>query len=194
MSYSLVLAEEPSGARDVGENVFLADLSDEYQVFAFYYPSAMRDEQLEAALRSLGELTGKNLFVNMGKLNDPSYGKIVKRFEIRTLPAVVVTATSDLAGDPDANANAFIRLDDDRLLSDPDRTLRLLQEIYSLFVSGDVARAMSRVSWVERTEGIRALAKRIADGLRHLANFVAERDIKVSIVEGSFELVKRADP
>ena len=192
--YTLALTQDegPGITKDIGENVFLSDLSDEYRVFAFYYPSAMRDEGLESALRGLGDLAGKNLFVNIGKLNDPSFAKIVEAFDIHAYPVVVVTATSDLAGAREDGVSFYVRIDDGRLLSDAEKTVELVQEIYTLFLRGDIAEAISGVKSKERTELLRAVANRIASGLRHLARFVADRDFKVSLVEGSFEMKKSA--
>jgi hypothetical protein len=189
---SLTKYEGPGTTKDIGENVFLSDLSDEYRVFAFYYPPAMRDEELEAALRNLGDLTGKNLFVNIAKLNDPSFTKIVKTFEIHDYPVVVVTATSDLAGAHEHGVNVYVRIDDKRLLSDPARAAELVQEIYTLFLHGDIADAISKVKSKKRHELIRAVTTRISSGIRGLVGFVADRDFKISLVEGSFEMTKSA--
>ena len=189
---SLTKDEGTSITKDIGENVFLSELSDEYQVFAFYYPPPMPDEDLEAGLRTLGDLTGENLFVNIGKLNDPSFAKIVKAFDIHDYPVVVVTATSDLAGAHEDDVNVYVRIDDKHLLSDPARTVELVQEIYTLFLRGEIADAISKVKSKQRTELIRAVANRIGSGLRHLAGFLADRDFKVSLVEGSFEVTKSA--
>ena len=192
MTYSLVLTsdEDVGITKDIGENVFLRDLSDEYKVFAFYYSSAMRNEDLESALRSLGDLTGKNLFVNIGKLNDPGFEKIVKTFDIKSFPVVVVTATTDLAGARQDDVNVFVRIDDKLLLADSARTIKLVEELYSLFLRGEIADAVSKAKWKERSELVRAVAQRITAGLRHLAGFVGDRDIKVSLLKGSFELTK----
>jgi hypothetical protein len=191
-SLTLVTDEGVGITKDIGENVFLSDLSDEYQVFAFYYPPPMPDEDLEAGLRSLGDLTGRNLLVNIGKLNDPSFAKIVKAFDIHDYPVVVVTATSDLAGAREDDVNFYVRIDDKRVLSDTARTVELVQEIYTLFLRGDIADAISKVKSKERAELIRAVARRIGSVLHHLAGFVADRDFKVSIVQGTFEMTKSA--
>lgn len=189
-SLSLVTDENAEITRDIGENVFLSDLSDEYRVFAFYYPSAMRDEDLETALRGLGDLVGQNMFVNIGKLNDPSFAKIVEAFDIHDYPVLIVTATADLAGAREPGTNVYVRIDDKRLLADPARTVELVQEIYTLFLRGDIADAISKVGTAKRTELIRSVVEQIASGLRHIAGFVADRDFKVSLVEGSFEMTK----
>ena len=73
MAYKLVLSEPvEAGTRDVGENVFFDDLSPDYRVFMFYYPGAMPNQDLEDKLRSFGEMTGSNLFVNIGRFDDPN--------------------------------------------------------------------------------------------------------------------------
>jgi hypothetical protein len=192
VTHSLVLRTVPETevTKDIGENVFIRDLSADYKVFAFYYPSAMKNEELEAALRGLGDLTGKNLFVNIGKLNDPDFDRVVKMFEIDQYPVVVVTAIGALAGPEGATVSSFVRLDNSRILADPGRAVALLQEIYGLFLRGDIADAISKVEWRQRSEFVRAVAGAITRGLRALGGFVAERDLKISLVEGSFELVK----
>lgn len=192
MTYSLVLRPPPETVvtKDIGENVFLADLSHEYKVFAFYYPTAMRNQELEAKLRDLGDLTGTNLLVNMGKLNDPALGKITQAFQIDTYPVIVVTATAALGGVPGQGISTYVRLDNGKLLADPARTVTLVQEIYGLFLRGEVADAISKAKWTQRTELLRAVAARITGGLRALAGFVADRDIKISLTQGSFELSK----
>jgi hypothetical protein len=190
MTYALVLDEHENGrvTRDIGENVFLRDLSEGYQVFAFYYPSAMRDERLAEALRDFGDLTGKNLFVNLGKFNDPNFGKIVNAFGIKKYPVVVLTATKELASAEDVNV--YVRIDSDRLLSDPARAVEAVQEIFGLFLRGEVAAAISKAKWTQRSELAVAVAKTIASAGKELARWIAERDVSVSVVGGSFEIKK----
>jgi len=194
MSHSLILRTAPDSAvtKDIGENVYLSGLSDDYKVFAFYYPSAMRDEDLEGALRGLGELTGKNLFVNIGKLDDPAFGMIVKAFGIDRFPVVVVTATNELAAPDGDYMTAYARIDESRLLADPPRLVTLVQELYGLFLRGDIAAAMAKARRKQRLEIVRAVGATIAGALKGLGGFVAERDVKVSLVEGSFELTRSA--
>jgi hypothetical protein len=179
--------------KDIGENVYLSDLDHDYKVFAFYYPQAMRDEAVEDALRGLGELTGKNLFVNIGKLDDPAFATIVKTFGIDTFPVVVMTATSDLAGGADEYLTAFVRIDDSRLVADPRRLVTLVQEVYSLFLRGEIASAMSKANRTQRLEIVKAVAASVGRALKGLGSFVAGRDFKVSLIDGSFELTKSAN-
>jgi hypothetical protein len=194
LGHSLIFhtAPSPDVTKDIGDDVYLRDLSDEYKVFAFYYPSAMRDEALEEALRALGGLTGKNLFVNIGKLDDPSFDKIVGAFGIDRYPVVVMTATTELAGADGEHLTAFVRIDEGRLVNDPSRLVVLLQELYGLFLRGEIAAAMSKAKKKQRVEIVRAVGATIARALKSLGGFVADRDVKISLVEGSFELTKSA--
>lgn len=127
MSYKLVLSQHVNGTiRDIGENVFLDNLPEDYKVFLFYYPSAMLNVELENNLRSIGKLAGKNLFVNIGRLNDTKYTKIRNTFEIRELPVIVLTGIDALAcikhdGD---YSTAYIRIDSKKLLSSVELTVK----------------------------------------------------------------------
>jgi hypothetical protein len=192
MTQSLILRTAPDSAvtKDIGDNVYLSDMSADYKVFAFYYPSPMRDEELEAALRGLGELTGKNLFVNLGKLDDPALAKIIKTFEIDRFPVVVVTATSEFAGVDGEALTAFVRIDEPHLVTDASRLVTLVQELFGLFLRGEIAAAMAKAKRKQRFEIVRAVAATVGRALKGLGGFVADRDIKISLVEGSFELTK----
>jgi hypothetical protein len=193
MGYSLVLrarSDGEPGAKDFGENVFLDDLSADYKVFVFYYPGAMVDEAMENKLKDLGRITGKNVFVNIGRLNDPQLSKIVSQFHIRNYPVVVVTALAGLASPPDEFLSAYARLDSKHLLGSPERTYECVQTIASLFMAGSVAEAVSKAKWTQRTEALKALAHFMSGPLQAIGGFIADRDISVSVAEGKFELKK----
>ena len=189
-----MLTEKPvegESTRDFGDNVFLSNLPADYKVYAFYYGGAMGDETLEAKLRTLGEKTGKNLFVNLGGLNDPKYEEILKRFEIKKLPVIVVTAIDGLASPAGEYLTAFARLDNKDLLSSPDRTIECVQELFLLFLQGKVAEAMSKAKWTQRKELVGVLTNFFAAALKPIKDFILERDFSISILTGKFELKKR---
>jgi hypothetical protein len=190
VTYQLVLREPgEDGTKAVGENVFLANLSSEFPVYIFYYPAEMPDPTFERQLRSLGDKTGNNLFVNIGRLDDPQLDKIVHKFELKSFPVVVVTAIADLAAPPDASLNSYVRLDG-RLLKDPDRAIGHIESIYLLFLQGKVAEAIASTKWRSRLDLVRTIGTFFTDALGGLIGFVAERDLSVSILEGRFELTK----
>jgi hypothetical protein len=195
--YELILEQVfgPSDAPEkaVGDNVYLRDLSDEPRVFALFYPSAMRAAALVDGLVALGELAGSNLFVNIGRLNDPDFAKITRAFELQRFPAIVVTAAADLAAAPDREVTAFVRLDEPRLLADPERCVQLVQELFTMFISGQVAEAMSKAKWAQRAEGVRAVYGSVLAALKRVVDFVSDHEIEVSVLGGSFRLTPRGE-
>ncbi len=188
MAYRLIFAEQPMPGRAVGDNVFLDDVPLSYRVYLFYYAGSMADDALEVKLRHLGAQTSDNLFVNIGKLDDVKHDEIARRFEITKYPVIVLTATPDLASPPGSYLSAYARLDSDHLLNSPDETMRCVQEVFNLFIQGKVADAISRAKWSQRKELLGWLSHFVTDGLKAVLNFVNERDISVSLVEGKFEL------
>jgi hypothetical protein len=191
MPFKLVLTQRGvPDIKDVGENIFFQNLPTEYKVYAFYYSGSTLNEKLEDRLRELGETTGGNLLVNIGRLNDPHYSKIVEQFDIKQYPVIVVTGMDVLASTPDEYRTAFARLDSKYLLSSPDRTVQCVERLYNLFLQGKVSDAISQAKSSERRAIVSSLTSCLVDGLKGLAGFVAERDISVSLAEGKFELKK----
>lgn len=190
MPYELVLHEAGlADAKAVGENVFLADLAADFPVYIFYYPSAMPDEALENVLRKLGESTGSNLFVNIGRLNDPDFAKITRLFEIRSFPAVVLTARADLAAPDDESMNAYVRFDG-KALADPARAIEHIQNLYLLFLTGEIAKAIKQAGKQNRAELARRIGKFIVAAFTVIGRYINDHDITVSVLEGRFELKK----
>lgn len=196
MSYSLVLTaadtlERAPSLKDVGDNVFVAHIPAEYRVFAFYYPSALGNPGLIERLRQLGEITGHNLFVNIGKLNDPSFAKVSKTFEMRRFPVVVMTASAELATSSDGDVTSFIRIDNRDILSKPDEAIVLIQELHNLFITGAVSDAMAVARRTDRRHLIRLILTAVATGLTQAGDFIDRKDISVSLLTGTFELKSR---
>jgi hypothetical protein len=191
MSYQLVLTEKPSaGTRDVGDNVFLDNIPPSYKVYLFYYAGAMGNDLLEEGLRKLGENTGQNLFVNIGKFNDPKFDEIKNRFEITKFPVVVITAVSDLASLTNDYLSAYARLDSKHLLDSPDRTVQCALETFGLFLQGKVVEALAKAKSSQRTELLKWLGGLVTGVLKPVLKFIDERDISFSVAEGKFELKK----
>jgi hypothetical protein len=190
MPYQLVFTEPPAAVinRAVGENVFWNDLPADFKVYLFYYAGAMPDEAMEKKLRDLGSATGNNLFVNIGRLDDDQFDKISELFGIRKFPVIVITALGGLAGPEDDYLGAYARLDSEHLLGSPEKTVRCVQELFNLFMQGKVAEAVSQAKGRQRAEMIKWLAGFFKTALASLWDFVAERDISISLTEGKFEL------
>jgi len=189
MTYRLVLTEPAAnGTKDCGENVFFANLPHDYKVYALYYGGAKVDDNLEDGLRELGARTGKNLFVNIGGKNDPEYGEVARRFEIKQCPVIIVTAMAGLASPPGEYFTAYARLDGKNLLNSSDRTVECVEELFELFIRGKVAEAIAHAKWEQRAEALKALGNLVASDLRSIGNFIATRDITLGAGELKLEL------
>lgn len=189
MSYQLILSELINQkTKDVGENVFFSNLSHDYKVFMFYYPSGLMNEELESKLRDLGNMSGKNLFVNIGRLNDPDFDKIVSKFKIKKFPVIVVTAVDTLASLPDKFLTVYVRIDSKILLNSPDKTMECLQRLFIMYLKGEVSEAMSAVGNAKFNVIISHLRGFIKDSLQEIWRFL-KGDISISV--GPFKLELR---
>jgi len=186
MAYQLVLSEpttEPE--KDVGKNVFLDNLPDQYRVYLLYYSGSSVNKELESRLQKLGKDTGKNLFVNISKRNDPNYRKIVSKFGIKGLPAIVITGIDELASAKDEPSTAYVRLDSEKLLGSPDSAMACVEKIFNLYIQGKVAKAMSKGS---RTQFLGRLKEIVMVPLRGIKGFLEDRDISISLITGVLTL------
>src|SRR5438270_13836649 len=130
MPYELVLSEVSDRmTKAIGENIFFDDLKFDYKVYLFYYSGAMPNENLESKLRNFGDKTGKNLFVNIGRLDDPRYDIIKDKFEIRNLPVIVITGIDGLASlkDKDHFSTAYVRIDDKEIINSVDFAIECIE-------------------------------------------------------------------
>lgn len=190
MNYQLVLAEDPSEeqGKAVGENVFLQNVPQDCKVYLFYYPGSLVNPELESALRDLGEMSGNNLFVNIGRLDDPEYDKIRNHFGIKPLPVIVITADPTLASPLDTYATGFVRIDSKTLLNSPERTINCVQEVLNLFLGGEISKAISLTKWKQWSELLRPVGDFVVTALKGVLDYIKETDITFSFVEGKLEL------
>jgi len=193
LSYQLVFTSPSEDTKAVGENVFFADLPTDYKVYAFYYPGALRDPGLEGRLRHLGEQAGKNLFVNIGALDDPQFKRVVSKFSITKYPVIAITAVASLASPTKDHVTTFARLDGKALLDSSEKTVECVQEVFNLFLQGKVADAIGKAKWTERKELLAALGHYFSDALKSLGKFISNHDISFSLTEGKLELKKSGD-
>jgi len=174
----------------LGEKVFVENLPAEFSCYALYYPGAMPAPELENALREVGRKTGGNLFVNIGSLNDPNYNKIATLFEIRRSPVIVITAIAPLAAPANEFVNAYVRLDEPKLLASREQTLNCVVEVFNLFHQGEISQAIDSAGSSQRGAQLNAIVQALKKPLAFLWDFISERDIVVSFAEGRLELTK----
>lgn len=191
MSYRLVLTElKDARTKDIGENVFLEDLSSDYKVYLFYYPGAMPNEALEGRLRKLGDNTGRNLFVNIGRLDDPRYDIIKEKFRIRNLPVIIVTGINSIASLTDENysSTVYVRLDKKELLNSIDMTTQCIERLFNLFIGGEISEALDQAKSDQRDAVISNVKSKVIIALSGFKKFLWEKDIEVSLFEGKFQI------
>src|SRR5713226_2902117 len=179
--FRLDIVEPPVDGRagenkDVGENTLFDNLAHDYKVYVLYYPNEMPNQPLEEKLRQLGRIAGKNLFVNVGQLNDPSLARVIKIFAIRAYPVIIVTAIDALATPPGTYLTAYARLDSPYLLADVDRTIECVQKVFSLFMQGEVSKAIVQSKSSERNALLASLVHLFTDALRSIGGFITDRD------------------
>lgn len=186
MSSKLVITGpmDATSPRDIGENVFFDNLPHDYQVYLLYYPGANSNEELSQSLRNLGDITGGNLFVNMGKLNDPNFRKIAKLFNIKNYPVIIITAIDKLASPTQGFQTAYVKIESKTLLTDTDLTIECVQKVFNLFMEGKIAEAINQAA----ESKAEAIISRVKAVIISVVNFLKEADITISLTEGKFEL------
>src|SRR3990172_6297419 len=177
MPYQLVLSEKDKKTKKVGENVFFDNLPSDSEVYMLYYSGAMTNKELESKLRDFGNNTGKNLFVNIGRLNDPNFKKIVNNFGVKDFPVIIVTANSKLASHPAEFETAYVKLDSKRLLKSPDLAIDCVQKLFNLFIQEKISEALRQPGEYNRKALITYLNGIITNVLKGI-------EFSVSIIEG----------
>lgn len=202
MTYRLILTETfDEKPRDIGENVYLDNLPDDYKVYALYYPGISPNQVLEDKLRLLGDISGKNLFVNIGRRNDPSFSKIINRFEIRDYPVIIVTGIKELASlkiENDKLLTAYIKnyvkLDKKKLYDSVELIIRCIERQSNLFLDGKIAEAVKQTTKFEREATFSRLKAVLSNKLEGINEFFSRRDIAISwsLTGGALELKQNA--
>jgi hypothetical protein len=187
MSYQLVLTESVK-TKDIGENVFFDNLPTHYKVFILIYPGVNADKQLVEKLLEFGEQTGNNCFVNIAKLNDPSYNKVRKLFRIMTFPTIIVTARSELSSLQSENITAFVRIDNKSLFKSTEATLACIEKMFNLFIDEKISEALKTKNRDQIFAEVRELFKY---ALKGLSGYLKEWDISFSFVTGTLVLKPR---
>jgi len=186
MAYDIILIESVTG-RTVGDDIFLSNLPTKPKILVLFYAGSDDTNEVEKGLRRLGQKTGDNLFVNIASQADPHYDKAEKCFGIRRWPVIVVTAVSPLADTPEGD-NAFVRLDSKPLFKNPKELIRTVEELFNLFLGGDIARAIARGRIQQGKAALLAAAEQIWSVIRPVINWVGERDLSVEFADVKLEV------
>ncbi len=190
MPYQLVFTEPeselkgPTLERGAG-SVFFDNLPADYKVYLFYYSGVNVNNDLVKKLKAFGKITGQNLYVNIGRLDDPSYRKAVAKFGIRKFPTLIVTAVESLASPPGEDSTPCIKIDDKNFINSTEAVFQFLEKTYNLFMDLRIAEAMK-----EKNKDLRAFHIKgfLNDALKGLSGYLKEWTFSLSLLEGKFEI------
>jgi hypothetical protein len=174
-----------SGTKEVGDNIFFNDLPHDFKVYLICYAGTKMNEELKSRLVSFGEMTGKNLLVNMSKLNDINYDKVRTRYDIISFPTIIITALSEIASPPEECSTAYIRIDNQKLLNSPDLAMDCIEKIFNLFIGGKISEAMGEFKSEMRKLRITGFLK---DALQNLKGFGKDWTISFGFLGARIEL------
>ena len=176
------------GERDFSESMLLQDISEKYKVFLLYYPAVARNFELEDKLKELGESSGKNLLVNIGSIGDDDYNVANALFDIEKTPVIVMSAVSEFAHSSEENTTAYIKFDDERLLNNTDLTIKAVDNMFNLFLSGKIREAILETKSHEKKAKINFITNRIIEGLKGVYDVIKGFEITISLLDGQFEI------
>jgi hypothetical protein len=192
MSYQLVLSEPIDenigpvfGDKDFGTNVFFDNLPSDCQVYVLYYPGISLNRDLANKLKSLGNIAGRNLFVNIAKLDDPKFQIVVSKFRIKTFPTMIITAIDKLASPPEEFSTAYVKIEDKKLLSSTDLAFECIQKIFNLFIDGKISEAVRENNREVRNVRIKAFLNNALGGVQ---GFLKDWEINFDFLSGRLGL------
>jgi hypothetical protein len=184
LSYQLVLSKPEEGGKKAVGSVFFDNLPSDSKVYLLYYPGPMPNKELENRLRQFGKKTGKNLFVNIGTLEDPKLRDIAKEFDINRYPVIIVTANAELASHPVEYETAYAKLDSERVLNSPDLAIDCLQKLFALFIQGKIAEALRQPGKYDQKAFLSRLKDSISNALKGI-------EFSVSLFGGKLEVKRK---
>ncbi len=123
----------------------LKEVPDDCHVYIFYFEGEGEKTGLKHRLMGWGEKSGLNLCVSLWSGASPQYPQLVRVFRLATLPAIVVTATKNLAlleGERGGMGSGFARIDSATLLDNIDASIKTLEGVYNDMMRGDFKKAL----------------------------------------------------
>ena len=182
MSYRLVLTKnDQDGGRILGENVFIENLPSASDIFIFFYPSeSFSMESLETWLRNYDKKIGVKIFVNMGRIGDRNYQRIVRHFEIKTLPVIIITGKDDIASIKDGNDSKTVYVKfEGGSLKNLERTISFVEKAVNLLIDDKIKEAQQQTR--------EFLFSTIKDSI--LRTFQNIQEISVGLLDGTFKVI-----
>lgn len=180
----------PSRSSLVSRNVTLRKVPNNCRVYAFVIRQSKVDDKIKEELVQFGEESGLNLFVGLWDMKDQDYFKLNKMFKLGKLPAIIMTAESSLSTVSDTE-NTFVRIDDKRLFSKPEELSELVNELYSLFMDGQVIKAIKKTKRKEISIFLTNLLVEIKNVVTKIAREIMDKyNIKFEFGNFKIDLTK----
>lgn len=178
MSYKLIL-DNPNEefSKDYGDKRYFYNLRSSYQVYLFYYAGLIHNNKLEAELRNFGKAKS-NIYVHVGRIGSWD-------FDFSGEQAIILTAINKLASVQYRKfcSTVFVRLDNDELLRDEDKTIICIDKLFNLFNSSNISIALKQAKYVEQ-EAISSLVYSELKGVWD----AKKEGISASLLKGKFEV------
>lgn len=154
--------------------------------FAFDFRSKLQTkyQPIANALQTMGDERGNNLYVGFWDMADPKFGTVSTDFQLLHFPVIVACSPPGMPNQSKLNGTPFAKMDDPTLLSNTDRTTKLLDALYNYVLQGKIPEAVRTAS--DSQSLLTHLGLDLKDFAQKLGIQLAKDEIKFSF--GSFTL------
>jgi hypothetical protein len=171
---------------------YLGEVNEDCKVYLFVFTGMNQlNSKLRDALTKWGKETGKNLFVGFWASDDPKFDTAVGVFKLDRIPAIVVTANSELAftGIVPLGMSVYTKIDDAKLLQDDnfvDLAMRTLERLYLLFLNGRFHEAIDQVNKARDERKFKEFISKLKEPWGSVDKFLSEHKISVGFASAYF--------
>jgi hypothetical protein len=167
--------------------------------YVFYVPGMIEYEELKKTLLQHGEKTGTNLFVGAWRLDAEDLKAVLRKFDVKDSPAVIIFGNPLIATDGKSMKTVYARIDNKRLLNDLPKAVESINGTSNLFMRNEFKRAMTearndewRSSFSYYLEKAKAATKEFLD--KHSVTFdILNGQVILSPVNPQEEPKKKSD-
>lgn len=182
-----IINTSPAGRRYFAKDVTLENIPENCKVYCLVFGVSDADQSIKKYLEDMGKEYANNLFVGFWSMADERYSDVATFFDLKNLPAIVITAESSLSNIEGSNESALVRLDNPRLLLDIDILKQTIRLLYNLFVRGEVSNVMSIANKKNREATIKDIRNKIKNIFTDTITEIIEK-YNIDISYGQFKI------
>lgn len=190
---SLIFTPEQSATADkplpkmvVSPLTLATDVPEDCGVYVFYIPGMTSYDDLVKELENYGKEAGKNIFVGIWSLGATPYSQMLKDFNIRKSPAVVISAKPEWSTDGKTpTKTAFATISDPHLLNDAKKAGDIINETCNLFMEGKVKEALSSARKEGWKDSLVYYLRKLYSGL---IDFLKQVPVKFDLKDGTITM------